>query len=140
MKLHTRDKGGHHPKELGDYDILAYFPKENVLLNVECKHHLPAYCAKDAKKYLDKMYEKDKNGLSAIDRVIKREQYAKKNYKLILKILNTLGNSIPPKIISLYITKIRTYYIMFPKNKIDIKMLSINDLDSFLKDLTANTE
>ena len=116
IELHKRDKNGNHPKKLGDYDVLAYLPNKNILLNVECKHHLPAYCAKDARKYLDKMYEKDKNGLSAIDRVLNREQYAIDNYKSILKILN-VTSEIVPDIISIYVTKIRTYYIMFPKNK-----------------------
>ena len=134
VSLHKRDKNGNHPKELGDYDVLAYLPEKNILLNIECKHHLPAYCAKDAKKYLDKMYEKDKNGLSAIDRVLNREQYAIGNYKSILKILNAPCKTIP-KIISIYVTKIRTYYIMFPKDKTSIKMLSINDLEKYICDI-----
>ena len=134
VELYKRDKNGNHPKELGDYDVLAYMQDENILLNIECKHHLPAYCAKDARKYLDKMYEKDKNGLSAIDRVLTREQYAKDNYKSILKVLNVTCKT-TPKIISIYITKIRTYYIMFPKNKTNIKMLSIYDLENYLKNI-----
>lgn len=136
VELYKRDKDANHPKKLGDYDVLAYIQNKNILLNIECKHHLPAYCAKDAKKYLDKMYEKDKNGLSAIDRVINREQYAKNNYKSILKILN-VSCKIKPKIISIYVTKIRTYYIMFPKDKTSIKMLSINDLEKYIRDLKA---
>ena len=134
IELHKRDKNGNHPKKLGDYDVLAYLPNKNILLNVECKHHLPAYCAKDARKYLDKMYEKDKNGLSAIDRVLNREQYAIDNYKSILKILN-VTSEIVPDIISIYVTKIRTYYIMFPKNKTNIKMLSINNLEQYINNL-----
>lgn len=116
------------------YDVLAYLKDENVLFNIECKHHLPAYCAKDARKYLDKTYEKDKNGLSAIVRVINREQYAKNNYKSILKVLNVTCET-TPKIISIYVTKIRTYYIMFPKGKTNVKMLSINDLEKYINDI-----
>lgn len=138
VELYKRDKNGDHPKEIGDYDVLAYLKDENVLLNIECKHHLPAYCAKDARKYLDKMYEKDKNGLSAIDRVINREQYAKNNYKSILKVLNVTCKT-TPKIISIYVTKIRTYYIMFPKDKTNIKMLSINDLEKYINDIKQET-
>lgn len=134
IELHKRDKNGNHPKKLGDYDVLAYLPNKNILLNVECKHHLPAYCAKDARKYLDKMYEKDKNGLSAIDRILNREQYAIDNYRAILKILNVTCTTVP-KIISIYVTKIRTYYIMFPKNKTNIKMLSINNLEQYINNL-----
>lgn len=134
VELYKRDKYGNHPKEIGDYDVLAYMQDKNILLNIECKHHLPAYCAKDARKYLDKMYEKDKNGLSAIDRVINREQYAINNYKSILKVLNVTCET-SPKIISIYVSKIRTYYIMFPKDKTNIKMLSINDLENYLKRL-----
>ena len=134
VELHKRDKNGNHPKELGDYDVLAYLQDKNILLNIECKHHLPAYCAKDARKYLDKMYEKDKNGLSAIDRVLNREKYAKDNYKSILKVLNVTCET-TPKIISIYVTKIRTYYIMFPKDKTNIRMLSIKDLEKYIYDI-----
>ena len=80
------------------------------------------------------MYERDKNGLSAIDRVLNRERYAIDNYKSILKILN-VTSEIAPDIISIYVTKIRTYYIMFPKGKTNIKMLSINDLEKYLNDI-----
>lgn len=132
--LHKRDKSGNHPLELGDYDVLAYLPNSNILLNVECKHHLGAYSAKDARKYLDKMYEPDKSGKNAIDKVINREQYLDQNYHVALDILGTKSTN-KPQIISLYVTKIRTFYIMFPREKTNIKLLSIYDLDDYLKSI-----
>lgn len=80
------------------------------------------------------MYKKYKNGLSAIDRVLNREQYAKDNYKSILKALNVTCET-NPKIISIYVTKIRTYYITFPKDKTNIRMLSINNLENYINNL-----
>ena len=116
VKLHKRDKSGNHPQNLGDYDVLAYLPDSNILLNIECKHHIGAYSPKDARKYLDKMYKPDKSGKSAIDRVINREQYISDNYQVALNILKT-GRTNKPQILSIYVTKIRTFYIMFPKEK-----------------------
>ncbi|MBS4760588.1 MAG: hypothetical protein KHX03_07820 [Clostridium sp.] len=66
---------------------------------------------KNYTNYVEKeieLYKRDKNGLSAIDRVLNREQYAIDNYKSILKILN-VTSEIVPDIISIYVTKIRTY-------------------------------
>jgi len=48
-KLHRVDKAGNHPKDLGDYDVLAFYPQANTILNIECKNILPVYCIKDAK-------------------------------------------------------------------------------------------
>lgn len=137
VKLHKRDKSGNHPQNLGDYDVLAYLPDSNILLNIECKHHIGAYSPKDARKYLDKMYKPDKSGKSAIDRVINREQYISDNYQVALNILKT-GRTNKPQILSIYVTKIRTFYIMFPKEKSNIKLLSIYDLEDYIRNLTSN--
>jgi hypothetical protein len=137
VELHKRDKAGNHPLSLGDYDVLAYLPNENILLNIECKHHLGAYSPKDARKYLDKMYEPDKSRKSAIDRVINREQYISENYQVALDILKTNTNN-KPEVLSLYVTKIRTFYIMFPKEKTNTKLLSIYDLENYISSLITN--
>lgn len=137
VKLHKRDNLGNHPVSLGDYDVLAYIRDKNILLNIECKHHLGAYSPKDARKYLDKMYVPDKSGKSAIDKVINREKYITDKYQVVLDILNT-NSCTKPTVISLYVTKIRTFYIIFPKEKTNIKLLSIYDLEDYMKTLIYN--
>lgn len=138
VEFHKRDKNNTHPKELGDYDVLAFIPECNILLNIECKHHLVPFSPKDARKYLDKMYEPDKTGKSAIDRVINREKYLSENYQTALKILN-VQPYVKPKIISLYVTKIRTFQIMFPREKTNIKLLSVYDLEDYLNSILTTS-
>lgn len=138
VEFYKRDKKHNHPKELGDYDVLAYVPECNILLNIECKHHLVPFSPKDARKYLDKMYEPDKTGKSAIDRVVNREKYLSENYQTALKILHTETFD-KPKIISLYITKTRTFQIMFPREKTNIKLLSVYDLEDYLNSILTTS-
>ncbi|MBR2069580.1 MAG: hypothetical protein IJ877_07460 [Candidatus Gastranaerophilales bacterium] len=136
VEFHKRDKEGKHLEELGDYDVLAYLENINTLLNIECKHHIPAYSVKDARKYLDKIYEPDKNNKSAVDRVSNREAYIKKNYQAALKILN-VKNIKKPKVISLYVTKIGNFYIKFPNKNTNIKFLAVDELNEYISSLLS---
>jgi hypothetical protein len=52
--LHQRAKESKHPIDLGDYDVLAFLPEKNIILNIECKEISPAFCAKDAKRMREK--------------------------------------------------------------------------------------
>ena len=36
--LDKRNKSQRHPYDLGDYDVLSYMEKPNIVLNIECKH------------------------------------------------------------------------------------------------------
>jgi hypothetical protein len=62
-RLHRFDKQGKHPPDLGDYDVLGFYPEKNCILSVECKDILPVFCFKDLKRLREKFFgrsQKDK--------------------------------------------------------------------------------
>ena len=47
--LHRIDKERNHP-DIGDYDVIGFYPEKNVVLNIECKDILCPYCLKDSRR------------------------------------------------------------------------------------------
>jgi hypothetical protein len=43
-------------EEVGDFDVLAYWPQGNRWLLGECKYNQPAFCVKDARRLRDRVF------------------------------------------------------------------------------------
>src|SRR5262249_23157552 len=43
-------------RDLGDYDVLAYFEQQKLLLSIECKLMNPAYCLKDTRRLRERIF------------------------------------------------------------------------------------
>ena len=68
VDLRKLDKNGNHPllEKLGDYDILVFDVKNNIVLNIECKYISQDFCAKDLKNTMEKLFGKNENDKSYI--------------------------------------------------------------------------
>ena len=46
-----------YPKEkfddVGDYDVLAYWPNKNIWLTIECKYNKVPFCLKNSRRLRD---------------------------------------------------------------------------------------
>lgn len=135
VRLHARDKRGGHPEELGDYDVLAFYPEKNVVLNIEDKDILPAFCLKDSKRLRDYIFGSKKDE-RYLEKVEKRGTYLANN---LVKIARLLGWSIDtdklPKVISLFISRQSYWWTRFPPRSTKVKFLRIDLLSKFLEDL-----
>lgn len=53
------------PKEqfddVGDFDVLAYWPDSNRWLSIECKYNQPPFCLKDARRLRERIFGTDKD-------------------------------------------------------------------------------
>ncbi|MBU1862852.1 MAG: hypothetical protein KKH94_04205 [Candidatus Omnitrophica bacterium] len=131
--LYMRDKEGTHPSDLGDYDVLAYIKEKNLILNIECKDLLGAYCSKDAKRLRDKLYgePKDRNYIS---KVIKREEYLTNNLEKIFDILGWKSDDISQlKICSIFTVRQLFWWHLFPSYKTNVEFVKVSKLDEYLK-------
>lgn len=56
--------------DVGDFDVLAYWPDSNRWLAMECKYNQPPYCLKDARRLRERIFgtDKDKGQFSKIER------------------------------------------------------------------------
>ncbi|MFC9776281.1 YecA family protein [Paenibacillus chitinolyticus] len=138
-ELYKIDRSQRHPKNLGDYDVLAFWEEKNVIFNIECKYIRDSYCMKDAKRDLDKIfYGNADKGKSYISKLLNRQSYLKDHYLDICRSQNVEFNNSSPqvKIIPIFLTKKSTFWTQFPPIETEIVFLGLNDLSQYLSSFT----
>jgi len=131
-----------HPQALGDYDVLAYLPELNLLLNIECKDIIGAFCPKDTRRLRDKIFrlefEKDKKVKNPgnLIKVENREGYLKESISVFREKLNwpIKDNA---QIFSFYITRIDYWWTKFPPRKTTVKFIRIDFLNDYIRNLES---
>ena len=136
VDLRKLDKNGNHPllEKLGDYDLLVFDIKNNIILNIECKYISQDFCAKDLKNTMEKLFGKNENDKSYIRQVLKRQKYLVEN---IEKIVNNLKFEFQPQIrvIPIFLTYTSNIFLKNPLIKSDIVYVTLNEFESYLKSL-----
>lgn len=136
VKLHEIDKKGKHPDVLGDYDVLAFLPNENVILNIECKEISPAFCAKDSKRMREKIYGQHRMDKGYLEKIENRENYLHKN---IVKIIRIMGYpSIFPeyaKVISLFVSRDLYWWMKYPIRPTNVVFMRTDMLANYMETL-----
>lgn len=134
--LHKRDKKSIHPDNLGDFDVLAYLPKINTVLNIECKDLLQVFCAKDGKRLKEEIFGDDKNDSGYLEKIEKRHKYLEEHSDSVFDTLKwKLGANSHCKIVSIYLSQ-RTYWWMFNLPRAtDVKFVRIELLNDFIRSL-----
>ena len=134
--LRKLDKNGNHPllEKLGDYDLLVFDIKNNIILNIECKYISQDFCAKDLKNTMEKLFGKNENDKSYIRQVLKRQKYLVEN---IEKIVNNLKFEFQPQIrvIPIFLTYTSNIFLKNPLIESDIVYITLNEFESYLKSL-----
>lgn len=137
LYLHKRDKSSGYPEDLGDFDVIAFWPEHNVLLNIECKDLIGGYCPKDSKRLREKLFG-DKKGDGYIGRVEYREMYLKNNLSKIFKTLNWANPNGHAKVVSLFISRSHYYWYLFPPYQTDVRFVKVSMLKNALDELSGD--
>lgn len=134
LKLHKLEPKWSHPSDLGDYDIIAFYPEKNVIFNIECKDILPVHCLKDAKALRETIFGhpgKDKGHFTQID---KREEYLSAHLPDIVKALDwPVDPNQLPEIITIYLSRRSYWWTHFPPYDVTAKFLRIDLLSDFIE-------
>lgn len=131
---------GTHDQSLGEYDVLAYLPQKNILLNIECKDIVGAFCLKDAKRIRDRIFRPEfENGRKVgspgnLVIVEKREAWLKANSQKFAQALKWPIQA-NPKVISLYVTRTDYWWTKFPPRQTTVQFMRIDFLDEYIKTL-----
>ena len=125
--------------DMGDYDVIAYLKDKNILLNIECKIIDPPHSNKDSGRMQRRIYgEKRTDGSfkkGDLQRVEERATYLTTNGQKLIASLGWTSTAIPPKVISIFVTKMGFWWTKFPPIDTEIKFVEIRLLDNFLKNL-----
>ena len=124
------------PRDLGDYDVLAFYQKKNIILNIECKYIVHAYCLKDAKTLRETIFGKEEKDKGHFRQINKRLYYLSLHLLEIAQALkwpidvNTL-----PKIITIYLTREIYWLTKFPPKEVKAIFLRVDMLSKYIEDL-----
>lgn len=135
--LHKLDKASKHPEALGDYDLLAFFPQSNLVLNIECKDYYDVFCLKDASRLVRTIYgETGKTG--DIHKLIKRTNYLNEHLLSIAKKLLWKVDGINiPEIRSVFLTRNYPIWEVASPVKESVKCLGLEIFSDYLDRLLS---
>ena len=135
-KLHKIDPKAGHPKELGDYDNLAFFFEKNVVLNIECKSIPQAHCIKDARRLRDRIFGSPDKKDGYFSQISVRQEYLQKNLKSIGRALGwPLNSDHPPRIIAVFLTQDTDWWTKYPPRDVNAEFVQIKLLEDFIDGL-----
>lgn len=121
-------------EDVGDYDVLAYWPEKNLWLTVECKYIQPPFSFKDTRRLRDKMFNSSKDK-SHLCKIAKRRRFLTSNFDTVRTLLDWPNPATPgtEKIRELYVSK-DTYWWMFatPYN-VPTEFVQINLLENWFQ-------
>jgi hypothetical protein len=121
--------------DVGDFDLLAYWPEGNRWLLGECKYNQPPFCVKDSRRLRDRVF----GGGSEIGQFVKierRRKFFAENVELIRQLLGWPEPTTSELVITeVYICKDLHWWLRFPSYDVPTKFTQI---DTFGRWLAAN--
>jgi hypothetical protein len=134
LRLHRLEPKASHPDDLGDYDVLAFYPSKNVLFNVECKDIHPVFCLKDAKRLREKIFGRPGKGLGQFEKIVRRKDYLSKHQSEIGTALDwPMNPDLPPEIVTIYVSRQIFWWTRYPPIEIDAVFPRDDQLADFIE-------
>ena len=120
-------------EDVGDYDVLAYWPDHNLLVAVECKYNQPAYTMKDGRRIRDKIFGRKEDDKGQIGKVLRRGVFLELHRTRLLELLGwPEPTSVPERYIELYVSRDIYYWMVHPPYPVPTHFVRISTLDSWL--------
>ena len=119
--------------DVGDYDVLAYWPDKNLWLTIECKYMQPPFCIKDSRRVRDRMFEPSK-GKSHLCKIKKRRDFLNINYELMRTLLKwpDPNLSYEMKVKELYVSRYSYWWMFAPPYSVPTEFVQIDLLETWI--------
>jgi len=122
-----------HFDDVGDFDVLAYWPNRNLWLAVECKYNQPPFCLKDARRLRDRVFgdERDRAQFGKIER---RLQFLRVHCDRLRSLLGwpVPSGDGPPAIRAAYVSRDIYWFLLHPPYSVDTEFVRVDALDDWL--------
>jgi hypothetical protein len=121
-------------EDVGDFDVLSYWPDHNLLVAVECKYNQPAYTMKDGRRIRDKIFGRKDDDKGQIGKVLRRGIFLEQHRTRMLELLGWPNPSkAPERYVELYVSRDIYYWMVHPPYPVPTHFVRISTLDSWLK-------
>lgn len=121
-------------EDVGDFDVLAYWPEGNRWLAVECKYNQPPFCLKDARRLRDRIFG-DGRDHAQFEQIERRHRFLEGNTDKLRKLLGWPAPSLdqPPSITDVYVSREIYWWMRNTPYKVDAHFVRIDTLDGWLR-------
>lgn len=120
--------------DVGDYDVLAYWPATNTVLYAECKYNQTTHSMKDSRRLRDRMFgvsEVDRDG--QYSRIRDRREFLTKNRGRMLELLKWPEPAqVPPRDVEVYVSRELHYWMVHPPYQVPTKFIRVDALDTWV--------
>ena len=121
-------------EDVGDFDVLAYWPDHNLLVAVECKYNQPAYTMKDGRRIRDRIFGRKEDDKGQIGKVLRRGAFLEQHRTRMLELLGwPKPAKIPERYVELYVSRDVYYWMVHPPYPVPTHFVRISTLDSWLR-------
>lgn len=136
--IHGIDFRRRFPKEkfddVGDFDVLAYWPDRNLWIGVECKYNQPPFCLKDARRLRERIFGQgeDHGQFSKIER---RRQFFSMNVHHLRELLQWPESQVgaDPVFREAYVCREIYWWLKHPPYEVPTEFLRVDALDGWLR-------
>lgn len=119
---------------VGDYDVLAYWPATNTVLYAECKYNQTAYTIKDSRRLRDRMFgvsDEDRDG--QYSRIRDRREFLAMNRDRIFELLKWPKPArVSPRDVEVYVSRELHYWMVHPPYEVPTKFIRVDALDAWV--------
>jgi hypothetical protein len=126
---------------VGDFDVLAYWPATNTVLYAECKYNQTAHSMKDSRRLRDRMFgvsEEDRNG--QYSRIRDRREFLANNRERLFDLLNwPKPAQVPLRDVEVFVSRELHYWMVHPPYEVPTKFIRVDALDAWVSN-GARTE
>jgi hypothetical protein len=135
--MHGIDFRRRFPKEkfddVGDFDVLAYWPDKNLWIAVECKYNQPAFCLKDMRRLRDRIFGQNESR-GQFSKIERRLQFLENNVNRLRELLQwPEGQSgVTVEFRNFYICRDISWWLKHPPYEVHTNFIRIDGLDCWL--------
>jgi hypothetical protein len=123
--------------DVGDFDVLAYWPDSNRWLSVECKYNQPPFCLKDARRLRETIFGTD-NDRGQFGKIEKRRSFLREHYGRLRVLLDwpVSPGDLDPTFTEVYVTRDIYWWMRNPPYDVPSIFVRIDGLAGWLRTLS----
>ncbi len=122
--------------DVGDFDVLAYWPATNTLAVVECKYNQPPFSVKDSRRLRDRIFGKDETDRTGqFSRIARRRAFVKEHRGRMLELLKWPPAEVDEsRDVEMYVSRDLHWWMVHPPYPVPTFFVAVDSLDIWLKD------
>ncbi|WP_231638306.1 hypothetical protein [Piscinibacter sakaiensis] len=120
--------------DVGDFDVLAYWPETNTVVFAECKYNRPPHCIKDSRRLRDLIFGRsDLDRKGQFSRIRGRREFLAKNRQRLLGLLKWPHPAdVAHKDVEVYLSRDLHYWMIRPPYAVPTRFLRVDALDAWI--------